>query len=258
MMGASHAATGAAGWLVLTGPLAQTFGIHADPQLQIIGALTTAGAALISDWDHPSATIAYALPPVSNLIAAGIRLVAGGHRQGTHSILAVIAFTALAAAVTPIRLTLDGQTYAIGQGVLAAFLVTVAAKALRIIPTSGYISAWAIGLGVGAIAATTAPGAWWIPVSVGLGVSLHIIGDGLTKEGVPLLWPAKPAPPVPNPIWGQDGRFRLMVMGTTGSWREWLLITPISVYILVVMAELVPALIETGVNLPAITRYFPT
>ena len=257
MMGASHAITGAAGWLVLTGPLAAAVGIHADPQLQIIGALTTAGAALISDWDHPRATIAYALPPLTNVLAAGIRAIAGGHRQGTHSLLAVVAFTALTAALTPLRITLDGQTYAIGQGIVAAFLVAVAAKALRIIPTSGYISAWAIGLAVGALAATTAPGAWWIPVSVALGVSLHIIGDGLTKEGVPLLWPAKPAPPVPNPVWGQDGRFRIMLVGTTGSWREWLLITPITLYTLVVMAQLLPALVRAGMDLPLVSHYLP-
>ncbi len=257
MMGASHAATGAAGWLALTGPLAQVSGLHVDPQLQIIGALTTAGAALISDWDHPRATIAYALPPITNLIAAGVRAAAGGHRQGTHSILGVLAFTALAAALTPLTVTLQGQAYSIGQGIIAAFLVAVAAKALHIIPTSGYVSAWAIGLGVGAVAATTAPGAWWIPVSVALGVTLHIIGDGLTKEGVPLLWPAKPAPPAPNPIWGRDGRFRLLLVGTTGSWREWVLITPITIYIAVAMIELVPALVHTGVDLPIVSNGLP-
>ncbi|MFI5825178.1 metal-dependent hydrolase [Streptomyces rishiriensis] len=255
MMGASHAATGAAAWLALTGPLADVSGIHVDPQLQLIGALTTAGAALISDWDHPRATIAYALPPLTNLIAAGIRAIAGGHRQGTHSLLAVLAFTALAAALTPLRATLAGQEYAIGQGVIAAFLVTVAAKALLIIPTSGYISAWAIGLSIGALASTTAPGAWWIPVSVALGVSMHILGDGLTKEGVPLLWPAKPAAPVPNPVWGRDGRFRLLLVGTTGSWREWVLITPITLYIAVAAADLLPALISAGVDLPLVAHW---
>ena len=257
MMGASHAATGAAGWLALTGPLAHLSGWHVDPQLQLIGALTTAGAALISDWDHPRATIAWALPPVTNLLAVAIRAAAGGHRQGTHSLLGVAVFTLAATALTPLRVTVEGQVYAVGQGVVAAFLVAVAAKALRIIPTSGYISAWAIGLAVGAVAATTAPGAWWIPVSVALGVVLHIIGDGLTKEGVPLLWPAKPAPPVPNPVWGQDGRFRLMIVGTTGSWREWVLITPITLYLLVTMTELMPALVRTGLELPIVSHYRP-
>lgn len=94
-------------------------------------------------------------------------------------------------------------------------------------------------------------------MSVALGVSLHIIGDGLTKEGVPLLWPAKPAPPVPNPVWGQDGRFRIMLVGTTGSWREWLLITPITLYTLVVMAQLLPALVHAGIDLPLVSHYLP-
>ena len=90
-----------------------------------------------------------------------------------------------------------------------------------------------------------------------LGVTLHIIGDGLTKEGVPLLWPAKPAPPAPNPIWGRDGRFRLLLVGTTGSWREWVLITPITIYIAVAMIELVPALVHTGVDLPIVSNGLP-
>lgn len=254
MMGASHAATGAAAWLALSGPLAQPAGVEVSPQLQIMGALTTAGAALISDWDHPRATIAYALPPMTNLIAAGIRAIAGGHREGTHSILGVLAFTAVALALTPVQATLGGQLYSVGQGAVAAFLAAVAAKALHIIPTSGYLRAWIIGLGVGAIAATTAPGAWWIPVSVSLGVVVHIIGDGLTKEGVPLLWPLKPTPPVETMFWASNGRFRLPIVGTTGSWREWLLITPVTIYIGLCLLELVPALTETGMNLPIVAE----
>lgn len=254
MMGASHAATGAAGWLILTGPLAHATGMQVDPQVQLIGALTTAGAALISDWDHPRATIAYALPPVTNVIAAGIRAVAGGHREGTHSILGVVAFTALAAALTSLQATIQGQVYSIGQGVVAAFLAAVAAKALKIIPTAGYLRAWAIGIGVGVIAASTAPGAWWIPISVALGVILHIIGDGLTKEGVPLLWPLKPKPAVATPFWAENGRFRVMLVGTTGSWREWVLIAPITLYVGVELLQLIPLLVSHGVQVPVIAE----
>lgn len=256
MMGASHAATGAAGWLLLSGPLANLIGFHVDPQVQLVGALTTAGAALISDWDHPRATIAYALPPVTNLIAAGIRKIAGGHREGTHSILGVLAFTVLAALLALWQISIQGTPVAIGQGAVAAFLAAVAAKALKIIPTAGYVRAWIVGLGVGAIAATTAPGAWWIPISVALGVSLHIVGDGLTKEGVPLLWPLKPRPPRPNAFWADNGRFRVMLVGTTGSWREWVLIAPITLYIGFELLQLIPAVTSQGLDLPIPTEHF--
>lgn len=240
MMGASHAATGAAGWLVITGPGAHLVGMSpAEPQVMLIGALTTAGAALISDWDHPKASIAYALPPVTNLIAAGIQKIAGGHRAGTHSLLGLLIFTALTVAVMPARIEWNGQALSLGQGVVAAFLTAVAAKTLRVIPRNGYLSSWAVGLGVGALAAGTAPGAWWwLPSSVFLGVLLHIIGDGLTVQGVPLLWPHTPRPAVPSPFWLANGRFAAPLVGRTGSLREWVLITPISLYVLVAMGQI--------------------
>ncbi|WP_217565541.1 metal-dependent hydrolase, partial [Micrococcus sp. GbtcB5] len=70
--------------------------LHLPAELQLLGAATTAGAAMISDWDHPRATVVHALPPVSELMARGIRHVAGGHRRGTHSPVGIAAFTAVA------------------------------------------------------------------------------------------------------------------------------------------------------------------
>jgi hypothetical protein len=36
------------------------------------------------------------------------------------------------------------------------------------------------------------PHTWaWLPVAAGIGVALHLVGDMLTVEGVPLLWPAR-------------------------------------------------------------------
>lgn len=62
----------------------------------VTGALFTAGAALLPVADHHSATIASSLPPLSNIVGTGIGAISGGHRHGTHSLLGVIAFVAVA------------------------------------------------------------------------------------------------------------------------------------------------------------------
>lgn len=145
MMGPSHAATGAAAWLALTGWHSPVEALHLPAELQLLGALTTAGAALISDWDHPRASVAHALPPVTEWISRGVSAASGGHRQGTHSLLGIAAFTALAVVAAIPQVSLAGHTYAPGQGIIAAFLVATAAKALRLLPRRGVVSAWALG-----------------------------------------------------------------------------------------------------------------
>src|SRR5579859_3401709 len=101
MMGPHHAACGAAAWVAVTtrlhadlAPVTQALGlgpfafdvgwplVHATPLGVVAGALVTAGAALLPDADHPSATIAHSLPPVSRALCAGIGAVSGGHRNG--------------------------------------------------------------------------------------------------------------------------------------------------------------------------------
>ncbi|UBH24248.1 metal-dependent hydrolase [Micrococcus porci] len=244
MMGPSHAVTGAAGWLALTGPLADLAGVYVGPQVQLVGALTTAGAALISDWDHPRATIATALPPLSTVLARFIRRAAGGHRRGTHSFVGLAAFTAVTWVLTPLTVTVGSVTFSAGQGVVAAFLAAVAARILRVAP--GPVTGWAVGLAAGALAGTTAPGATWLTVSVALGVGLHIVGDMLTTRGVALLWPALPDPPVPTPFWLPGGRFRLPLLGRAGSWREWVVATACTVYVVGAVSAVVRALLAAA------------
>lgn len=123
MMGPSHAATGAAAWLALTGWHSPVEALHLPAELQLLGALTTAGAALISAWDHLRASVAHALPPLTEWISRGVSDASGSHRQGTRSLLGIAAFTALA--------------------VVAAVLGTVLGDGLWWIPAS-------VAIGVGA------------------------------------------------------------------------------------------------------------
>ena len=65
-----------------------------------VGALVSAGAALLPDVDHPSASVARSLPPLTVWVARLVSAVGGGHRGITHSLVGAVLFVALVA-VTP-------------------------------------------------------------------------------------------------------------------------------------------------------------
>jgi inner membrane protein len=79
MMAGSHAALGAAAWLVA----APHLGLPATDPLGL--ALAVAGS-LLPDIDHPASWVGKRLRPLSSMIAAVL-----GHRGATHSALALAA-----------------------------------------------------------------------------------------------------------------------------------------------------------------------
>lgn len=255
MMGAHHAACGAAAWVAATTQIE----VHAGRFLPLLpesttlgfglldvsavgvvtGALVTAGAALLPDADHHSATIAHSLPPLSNLLCAGVGAISGGHRRGTHSLLGVAAFVALAfvAGLWTIETAAFGTIYP-GAGLLAVLLVSFAAKALKIIPDSMRRSPWAVGLTAGAFITAFAPEEqFWFPLAVGTGVVVHILGDMLTTGGCNPLYPFRlrrprslATLPVVAQVWRPNGNIAVPVLGNAGSVREWCLLVPVSLY----------------------------
>ncbi|MHB1712238.1 MAG: metal-dependent hydrolase, partial [Acidimicrobiales bacterium] len=58
------------------------------PDLLAATAVAT-GAALLPDIDEPGSTVAHLMEPVTGLVAWMTKRIAGGHRVGTHSLLAV-------------------------------------------------------------------------------------------------------------------------------------------------------------------------
>ncbi|WP_230684920.1 metal-dependent hydrolase [Cellulomonas sp. JZ18] len=125
---------------------------------------------------------------------------------------------------------------ALGAGVLSLLLVAFAARALGL--ARRRLDAWALALALAAFVTVAAPTEWdWLPVAVGLGAAVHVAGDMLTGSGVPLLWPWEPRPPrwwrrtpVLNDVWTAGGNLALPLLGTTGSWRERLLVAPLTAY----------------------------
>jgi membrane-bound metal-dependent hydrolase YbcI (DUF457 family) len=260
MMGAHHAACGAAAWVAVTtqfevglGSLAGILPLLPDsvtvglgllevsPVGVITGALVTAGAALLPDADHHSATIANSLPPLSNLVCDGIGRISGGHRHGTHSLIGIAGFIAVAwvAGLWTVETESFGTIYP-GAGLLTVLLVAFAAKALKIIPDTMRKSPWAVGLTAGAFITAFAPEEqFWFPIATGIGVVVHIAGDMMTTGGCNLIYPLRLRPPralaslpVVRGIWKRNGHFAVPVLGNAGSIREWCFLVPVSLYAL--------------------------
>lgn len=277
MQGYSHALTGAAGWLALTSsaPLPIPEGspvlpgvevplgvnlLGASPEIALVGSIACAGAALVPDMDHRSGTIAYSLPPISQLACEGVETISGGHRHGTHSIIGVLAFTLLAWLASFFTVEIEGRTVAIGSGLIIVPLVAFAMKALRIrLGRRGSVlntalGPWIASLGTAGLAVYFLDFQWtWLFLAVGLGAFIHCLGDALTIQGVPWLWPFNPAPPkrltrtpvlgaITKSIWQNNGYFRLALLGETTSVREGIFAGMLSLYIVVSLALVTLAL----------------
>ena len=234
---------GAAAWLAITTPVTLGsvdlgFGIlHMDRWETLAGAIVCAGAALLPDADHHSATIARSLPPVTSIFARIIGKVAGGHRNGTHSVLGIAFFIFLAWAANLWSMETDtlGTIYP-GAAIFAILLISFAVKSVKFLPP---LLCWIIALAAGAFVGMNAPDdrSWFI-LAVALGAVVHVIGDMLTIGGCNLLWPIKiKAPrwfrrmPLVGDCWKANGRVALPVLGATGSQMEWIFASLLTTYV---------------------------
>ena len=169
MMGYGHATMGAAAYLALTSTSALALSVTPqDVPTMATGALLTAGAALLPDIDHHSATIAKTVPSARFLrwtliasptehVARAVERVSGGHRHMTHSLIGIAVATAAAIPLALLHLPASWVTRLLGWvgvhlhpnqvgggagtnlGVLmvSVFLAAVASKALELNQVSG-------------------------------------------------------------------------------------------------------------------------
>lgn len=234
-MGHSHAVSGGLAWLAAA-PAIQA---ATDTQLSIsqlaAGTIVCSGAALLPDLDHPQATIAQFLGPVSQLLARAVAAVAGGHRQATHS----VAFCVLSAAGVWALL----QAFDDRGGLAVLFVCTaLALRGLGLAPPGRGPIVGGVTIGVQAAAVTWAftryaPGGWeWLPAAVALGCLTHLIGDCATPGGCPLAWPL--------PV-----RVSLPIIARTGNAVEVALLTPLMTVALAWLSYtqiIAPALHDVG------------
>ncbi|MGY1617513.1 metal-dependent hydrolase [Geodermatophilus sp. SYSU D00691] len=181
MLGHSHALSGlAAGAATL--PWAPVHGAVAQ------GAWVAAagGFAMLPDLDQQRTTISRMWGPITDLPAALINKISGGHRWGTHdAVLAPLVFGFLAMAAA--------KNFATSLLVLA-LAIGLALRALHfVIPgraENTILGNLVISWGGAWLFLDHSPAPMWLPYAVGVGVLAHIVGDFLTREGipVPVLW----------------------------------------------------------------------
>ncbi|GAA1664007.1 metal-dependent hydrolase [Fodinicola feengrottensis] len=211
MMGHTHALSGAAVWLAAAPLLAQVTPIGV-PEL-LAGAVVTAGAALLPDCDHPSATVARTFGWPTRQLARGIAWVSGGHRKGTHAIWAVPITGALAQATV-----VGGHWIPYLPTIAVVLAIGLGLRGLGWTHggTLANIGTFLFCAGA-AVLATIAGVHWaWVGASYALGVAAHIAGDVMTKEGVPLFYPLS------------KHRFSGSPMPTGGLREKWLVALPIA------------------------------
>lgn len=198
-MGHTHAMTGAIAWLGLAPGLAAlpmvmesdrfiSTGIMVNaltPAEFIAGALVCAGAAMLPDLDHPSATIAQTFGPVTWALSKVVNWLGGGHRGATHSLAFAVAVGFGAHWLA--------SSHPIGRDVLVVLLIGLALRAIGIgIPGNKAGSALVnIGLTAGlyTVFLSLGVGYAWLGLAVGIGSFVHVVGDCMTEKGCPVLWP---------------------------------------------------------------------
>ncbi|WP_108664416.1 metal-dependent hydrolase [Euzebya rosea] len=180
MQAKGHALSGAATFLAV----APTLSI--PPAAVLVGTLLCAGAATAPDLDHPGSTITRTGGLATRAVGVAIRALAGGHRQATHSLLFV------AAAASAVHLFVVGPPAVVPAAAIVGGLVAVAGPLLAAsfggrVSLLGFVVA-AAGC-AGLVLGGRVPINDWFTVAVAGGLLVHVVGDMLTPEGVPLLWP---------------------------------------------------------------------
>ncbi len=181
MLGHTHALSGLAvgaatlPWAPVHGAVAQGAWIAA-----------VGGFAMLPDLDHRGSTVSDMWGPVTDVPSGGIGAITGGHRWGTHdAVLAPLAFGALALlAANAFWSSLLVLALAIGLALHALHFVIPGRAETTIL--GNLVLSW----GGAWLLLTHMPNPAWLPWAVTAGVLTHILGDALTKAGVPVpvLW----------------------------------------------------------------------
>lgn len=245
MKGYTHSLSAGAAWVAVTSTSTAALGITAqDPAVVIVGSLLCAGAGMWPDIDHHNGTIAWSLPPITRWLCGWVGDLSGGHRHATHSLFGIAVTALIGYAMSLFVIDVEGRSVAIGGGIMALLLTAFAVKVFGIgngVASKKSMVGGVLGspLGPWLIALTTAGLAtwfmgyqWtWLTLALTLGAFVHCVGDALTIEGVPWLWPFNPKPPrllsavpvagwVVKQVWMPNGYFRFPLLGQVGSLRE--------------------------------------
>ncbi|MCP2261540.1 LexA-binding, inner membrane-associated putative hydrolase [Streptoalloteichus tenebrarius] len=226
--GPTHAISGLAAWAGVTA-LASGHAIgELTPQAWVVGAALASGAALLPDIDHPSSTVARTFGPFSQAVSGVINTVSGwtyratktrkdpkrdgGHRGLTHTVL-----FALVAGLVTTAIVQAGNRYA-----LPVLMFVFCGLAVR-----GLMNEWspkrdAVAIAVASGVLTLACLRWVVEapenaaaagIAVMIGCVAHYLGDAITEQGCPMLWPI----PIKGKTWFPVAPPKPMRMRTGGA-----------------------------------------
>lgn len=220
MNGRNHALSGLLAWLAVAPPVAEAMGQPLALSVVAAGALVTAGAAVLPDIDHPGSSVSRTFGAASRLTAVGVSALAGGHRQRTHSLVFVALIGCAAAAAAALEPWGAGATAGLG-----------AALAVRLVGPRRWrraLGPLVAGAAVAWLVTTAIPVGPWLPAAVVLGSLVHLLGDAVTPEGVPLLWPARGRVALPLLRSGGHGEGLVTTLcSTLIVWRTFQLLEPV-------------------------------
>lgn len=181
MMGPAHAASGLAAGALTLGVAATHLGID-RPLEQLAWVVAWGGFAYLPDLDQKGSTAGSMWGPPTRWLSRVIGALARGHRGGTHDVVvAPLVFGVLAALAATNRWS--------ALAVLALAIGLALHSVAQLIP--GGTEKTAVGnlaLSLSAAWWLTAQGVVlpWLPVAVAGGVVVHVLGDALTTDGVPV------------------------------------------------------------------------
>lgn len=244
MMGRSHAASG---WCVglAVAPLLGA----SSPAQSLLVAATVAGWSLAPDLDHPGAVATRWGGWLTAWLSRGLRVLsavafeatrtprdrdaAGTHRHLSHTLV----FAGVVGTVTAV-----GTWLSPWWGVLVPVAVgtLLASRSLgRWVLVAGTVPvAWGLLAGGDVLS----PVRGWIGVAVALGCVVHILGDALTRAGVPFLWPL----PIRGQRWFRIGSPRCVRFAAGGE-AERLLVFPAFVLLGVLLVPGVLGVVSSSV-----------
>lgn len=159
----------------------------AEPAYLFLGMLIAGGWALLPDIDHHNSTITRKIPLKLGVVISGfVRLISGGHRKGTHSLVPVLTLAVLGSLVS------FSQWAVIALAIASTFLISrliLPAKAKKytyflvggLIVVSMLLVKYAIE--------PTNTNSWWVILAISGGYLGHIVGDWLTVEKIQPFYP---------------------------------------------------------------------
>ncbi|MEV4320571.1 metal-dependent hydrolase [Actinocrispum sp. NPDC049592] len=225
--GPTHAVSGLLVWSAVTALLPGHAIGELSPRAWVVGAVLATGAALLPDLDHPQSTVSRTFGSISQGFSSGINAVShgiyrltrtrrdsnrdGGHRGLTHTL-----FFALLAALLTTVVVQQSQKWA-----LPALMFVFAGLAIRGIlhkmdgkNDALFITLLSIGLTALCLVWTeqTSANAAACGVAVGIGCIAHYLGDAITEQGCPILWPI----PLGGKTWYPVAPPKIMRMQTGG------------------------------------------